>query len=199
MDISVSFLFSMAAQLEAQGPSILLRAGFLYHILSPNWSGLQNCSNGGPDGPFCRVLAFSTASCHQLSDLQTNWLPIFTELYNSSIAHLITGHRNVSLHRLCNGMFDRHQAEITAMQFTGNPLPVHQSVTVPWYFNPVPYCQPSSPTPMEYAFLPSLEWHVWRCRRSIYNKTFYPTYVKLIEHSLVMLTRLRHSQIKYTL
>ena len=43
-------------------------------------------------------------------------------------------------HGLWNGMFDRHQAEITVMQFTGYSLPVHQSVTVPWDFNPVPYC-----------------------------------------------------------
>ena len=28
-------------------------------------------------------------------------------------------------------MFDRHQAEITVMQFTGHSLPVHQSMTVP--------------------------------------------------------------------
>ena len=35
----------------------------------------------------------------------------------------------------------------------------------------VPYCQPHSPTPMEYAFPPSLEWHVWQGRRSIYYKT----------------------------
>ena len=54
------------------------------------------------------------------------------------------------------------------MQFTGHSLPVHQFVTVPWDFNPVPYCQPSSPTPMEYALPPSLEWHVWPDRRSIY-------------------------------
>ena len=31
---------------------------------------------------------------------------------------------------LWNGMFDRHQAEITVMQFTGHSLPVHQSMTV---------------------------------------------------------------------
>ena len=47
--------------------------------------------------------------------------------------------------------FDHHRAEITVMQFTGHPLPVHQFVTVPWDFNPVPYCQSSSPTPTEYA------------------------------------------------
>ena len=35
---------------------------------------------------------------------------------------------------LWTGMFDCHQAEITAMQFTGHPLPVHQSMTVPWDF-----------------------------------------------------------------
>ena len=37
------------------------------------------------------------------------------------------------------------------MQFTGHSLLVHQFVTVPWDFNLVPYCQPSSPPPMEYA------------------------------------------------
>ena len=42
------------------------------------------------------------------------------------------------------GMFDRHQAEITVMQFTGDSLPVHQSMTVPWDFKSVPYCQPDS-------------------------------------------------------
>ena len=31
-------------------------------------------------------------------------------------------------------MFDRHQAEITVMQFTGHSLPVHQSMSVPWEF-----------------------------------------------------------------
>ena len=31
-------------------------------------------------------------------------------------------------------MFDRHQAEITVMQFTGHSLPVHQSMSVPWDF-----------------------------------------------------------------
>ena len=71
--------------------------------------------------------------------------------------------------RLWNGMFDHHQAEITVMQFTGHSLLVHKSMTVAWDFNPVPYCQPSSPTPMEYATSASLEWHVWPGRRSIYN------------------------------
>ena len=37
----VSFSFSRVDQPEARGPSSLLGAGFLYHILSPNWSGIQ--------------------------------------------------------------------------------------------------------------------------------------------------------------
>ena len=32
-------------------------------------------------------------------------------------------------------MFDRHQAEITVMQFTGHSPPVYQSMTVHWDFN----------------------------------------------------------------
>ena len=71
---------------------------------------------------------------------------------------------------LWSGRFDRHPAEITVMQFTGHSLPVHHSMAVPWDFNPVPYCQPDSHTPMEYALPPSLEWHVLRGRRSIYYK-----------------------------
>ena len=31
-------------------------------------------------------------------------------------------------------MFDRHQAEITVIQFTGHSLPVHQSISLPWDF-----------------------------------------------------------------
>ena len=31
-------------------------------------------------------------------------------------------------------MFDRHQAEITVMLFTGHSLPVHQSMCVSWAF-----------------------------------------------------------------
>ena len=64
--------------------------------------------------------------------------------------------------------FDHHRAVITIMHFTGHSLPVHQFVTVPWDFNPAPYCQPRSPTPMEYATSVSLEWHVWPGRRSVY-------------------------------
>ena len=35
---------------------------------------------------------------------------------------------------LWNRMFNRHQAEITVIQFRGHSLPVHQSMSVPWKF-----------------------------------------------------------------
>ena len=55
----------------------------------------------------------------------------------------LLANRICNFRRLWNGMFDHHQAEITVMQFTGHPLPVHQFVTAPWDFNLVPYCQAS--------------------------------------------------------
>ena len=96
----------------------------LPHLVS-NSSDLQ--LTRGPEGPFCWVVAFPTTTC--LSP--THWLPVLTELYNSSIGYSI---------------FDRHQAEITVMQFTGHSLPVHQSMSVPWDFYLVPFFQPSPPT-----------------------------------------------------
>ena len=76
----------------------------------------------------------SHSSIFSPTGLRTNWLPVFTELYNSSIAHSIPPHNLPSemCHFCClwNGMFDCHRAEITVMQFTGHSLPVHQSMTV---------------------------------------------------------------------
>ena len=46
---------------------------------------------------------------------------------------------------LWNRMFNRHQAEITVMQFRGHSLPVHQSMGVPWeFFSSFPFHQPIS-------------------------------------------------------
>ena len=163
--LSVSFPFSWAAQPGAWEPSLSGCWFSLPHLIT-NWSGLQN-SIGGLEGPFCWVLAFSTTSL-----LQNSLNFLCTELYNSSTPTQylpITGHRNMHFRCLWNGMFNRHRAEITVMQFTDHSLLVHQFATVPWDFNPFPYCQPSSPTPMEYALPPSLEWHVWPGWRSTYN------------------------------
>ena len=112
---------------------------------------LLSCSTGGPGAQLSSGCCFLYSI---ISDPQNSLNFLCTELYNSltSTQYLpITGHRNIHFRSLWNGMFDRHRTEITVMQFTGHSLPVHQLVTVPWDFNPVPYCQPSSPTPMEYA------------------------------------------------
>ena len=137
--ITAFFLVLLGCSTGGLGPS-----------LSGTWSSIQYLISNSSD--------FQT-----LWSPKTNWLPVFTELYNSSTPTQylhITGHRNMHFRRLWNGMADRHQAEIIVMQFKSHYLPVHQFIAVPWDFTPVPYCQPSSPTPLEYALPPSLEWHV---------------------------------------
>ena len=81
----------------SRSPSLLLnrRAGgpffwmqFSLPHLVPNSSDLQ--LNRGPEGPFCRVVAFSTTSCLRLSDLQlTDFL--------SSPSYIIVQSRTQSL------------------------------------------------------------------------------------------------------
>ena len=68
------------------GPTLLAFSTASYHQLvwSPN-------SIGGPKGPLCWVVAFPTTSFLQLIWSPTHWLPVFTKLYNSSIAHSIFG------------------------------------------------------------------------------------------------------------
>ena len=77
----VSFSFSRAAPSEARGPNSLLDDGFLYCILSP--TGLQN-SIGHSRGSLRPGVAFPTPSCLWRLWSLTVWLPVLTELYNSS-------------------------------------------------------------------------------------------------------------------
>ena len=156
---------------EAQPLWVLVfsTASYLQLVWSPT------AQSGVPRAPSVgRCFLYSTIS-PTLLNFKNSLNFLCTELYNSSTPTQslpITGHQNMHFCRLWNGMFDSHRAEITVMQFTGHPLPVHQFVTVPWDFNPVPYCQLSSPTPMEYALPPSLEWHAWPGRRSIYYNSW---------------------------
>ena len=146
------FCFSELVNWGPRGPASL-GAGFLYRILSSTHL-IPNCSIGVP--------TFSTTS-----RLQNSLNFLCSELYISPMPTQSLMH----FRHLWNGVFDRHRVEITVMQFTGHFLPMHQFVIVPWDVNPVPYCQPSSSMPMEYALPPSLEWHVWPGRRSIYYKS----------------------------
>ena len=135
---------------------------------------LQGCSTGGLGAQLSAECWLSLP--HLVtngSSLQTSLLTDLLSSPSYTIVQSPTQYLPILAIGMChfrcpwNGMFDCHQVEITVMQFTGHPLPVHQFV--PWDFNPVPYCQPNSPMPMEYALPPSLEWHVWPGRRSIYN------------------------------
>ena len=105
----VSFSFSRAAQPEARGPSFLLSA------------------------------VLSTAACLYLIWPPTHWLPVITELYNSSIAHsisiLMASQAGIChFWRLWTSMFDHHQVEIIVIQFRGHSLLVRQSMSVSWDF-----------------------------------------------------------------
>ena len=129
----VSFSFSRAAQPEAQGPSSLLHDGSLYCILS--LTGLQK---------FIEVPRAPSAGCgfpyHILSPMslipnsfgpQGPPLPGF--LYHILSATSLDPQSYIIVQRplnFWNGMFNRHQAEITVMQFRGHSLPVHQSMSV---------------------------------------------------------------------
>ena len=102
----VSFSFSRAAQPEAQGP-------------------LWTTTHQGPK-PLRPGVAFPTTSLLQLYCLQLNW-PLARR---TQLSYIIV-RRPLDL---WNRMFNRHQAEITVMQFRGHSLPVRQSMRVSWDF-----------------------------------------------------------------
>ena len=108
--------------------------------------------NRRPQGPLCWVLAFFTASYQQLlwspnsigvpeGPLGRVWLSLPHLVYNSFSNCTGTGRRTqlsyIIVQRpldrpldLWNRMFNRHQAEITVVQFRGHSLPVRQSMRV---------------------------------------------------------------------
>ena len=84
--------------------------------------------------PLCWVLAFFTASYQHLL-----WTPIHQgpKPLRPGVAFPTTSSPLEIVRRpldLWNRMFNCHQAEITAMQFTDHSLPVHQFMSVPWEF-----------------------------------------------------------------
>ena len=121
MAVTLCLSSSPDVQPEVQRPT-LLGDGFLYCILSatslvpklhrvflPTTSRLSH-SNSTAIG--CRT------------PLELSWL----------LSYITVQHPLYSPLDLWNRMFDRHQAEITVMQFTGHSLPVHQSMRVSWDF-----------------------------------------------------------------
>ena len=125
---------SLGAQLEALGPT-LLNDRFLYCILSA--TSLVPKLHRGSQGPFGWVwlslphLVYNSVR----SPTATVWLV-------SWLSYIIVQRPLSRLLDFWNRTLDRHQAEITVMQFTGHSLLVHQSMSVPWeFFYLVPFHQ----------------------------------------------------------
>ena len=93
-----------------------------YHQLvwSPNSIGI-------PKNPFARVWLSLPYLVSDVSD------PQLSDFLSWPSYKIVQRPLNRPLN-LWIGMFDRHQAEITVMQFTGHSLPVHQSMSVSWTF-----------------------------------------------------------------
>ena len=117
----VSFLFSWCST-GGLGPT-LLDAGFLYCILSA--SSLDPKLHRGSRGPPRSGVAFLTTYLQLSGTLLATPLARRTQLNYIIIRCPFD---------LWNRMFNRHQAEITVMQFRGHSLPVHQSIRVSWDF-----------------------------------------------------------------
>ena len=125
----VSFLFSWCSTRGLGAHSAGWSATSYQQLLrSPN-------SIGVPEGPLGRVWL-------SLPHLISSWLGTPTQLNWPELNSTGTGTQLAQLSYiiircpldLWNRMFNRHQAEITVMQFRGHSLPVHQSMSVPWEF-----------------------------------------------------------------
>ena len=104
---------------------------FPYHILSA--TSLVPNSSGAPRVPSARL---------SLPHLINNFSGPQLSHFLSWPSYIIVQHPL----NLWNGMFDRHQAEISVMQFRGHSLPVYQPMSVSWDFYLVPFHQPNLPT-----------------------------------------------------
>ena len=104
--------------------------GFLYGILSASSPDLNS---SGPKGPF----ALMWLSLPHLPPIGCNSTGNSTR--TRTLLSYIMFRRPLDL---WNRMFNRHQAEITVMQFTGHSLPVHHSVVAQWDLHLVLYYQP---------------------------------------------------------
>ena len=132
-------------QPEAQRHSSPLDDGFLYWILSA--SSLDPQTQSGAPSPLGLV-----------------WLSLPHLVYNSVgsltatvLTYIIIQRPLSRLLDLWNRMFDRHEAEITVMQFTGHSLPVHQSMSVPWEFFFTPSHFISQFTPTRYPLITAIK------------------------------------------
>ena len=147
---------------------------------------LQGCSTGGP-GPqlsaecWLSLPHLVTNGSGLQTGLQTNWLPVFTELYNSSIAHSISLEWHVWSSSSGNNCHAVHRSLSSGASI--------YDCTMRFYL--VPYCQPSPPR----RFLPITAIRMCHFRRlwngmlagskiSIQHKVLILNVMKLIRGSL---------------
>ena len=123
-------------QPEDQRPT-LLGDGFLYCILSAS-SPDTNSSRPQTPSAWCGFPYHTSSITPSPTVTGTVWLL-------SWLSYIIVQRTLSRLIDFWNRMLDRHQAEITLMQFTSHSHPVHQSMSVPWeFFYLVPFHQPIS-------------------------------------------------------
>ena len=121
--VSFSFFWCSTGALG----STLLGAGFLYGILS---ASSRDPNSSGPQAP--------SAWCSFPYHISSPTLLPATPLARRSQLSYIIVRRPLEL---WNRMLNRHQAEITVMQFRGHSLPVNPSVVAQWDLYLVPYYQ----------------------------------------------------------
>ena len=104
--------------------STLLGAGFLYCILS---ASSLDPNSSGPQGPLRPGGSFPTTPRLQLATTQLAWLL-------SWLSYILFQRPLDRPRDLWNRMFNRHQAEITVMQFRGHSLPVSVYESIMGFF-----------------------------------------------------------------
>ena len=128
--------------------------------------------NSTPTGLALQILKAPSAWCgfpYHITFLQLAGTLLATPLARRTQLNYVIVRRTLDL---WNRMFNRHQAEITVMQFRGHSLPVHQSMSVPReFFSSSHFISQFPPTWFPHItaigmcyFLPvhHLEWHFAR-------------------------------------
>ena len=171
----MAFFTESYYQLLSKTPSGFPRApsagcGFPYHISS--LTRLIFNSIGGPEGLLRRAVAFSTTACLRLLWTPTVWLPVLTELYNSSTP---TQSPTQSLEWHVWSSFNRNNCHAVQRSFSSGAS-VYECI-MDFYL--VPFHQPNPPTRFLSitghwnVSLPSgaslWKWHLWLGRMSICN------------------------------
>ena len=146
-------------------PSFLLSTGFLYHILSP--TGLRNY--WGPWGPLWLGVAFHTTSYQQLLWTPTVWLPVLTELYNSSMPT-----QSLEWHVWSSSSGNNCHAVQRSLSSGASVYECTMGIL------PCPISSAKSAQAISFDYWPmecvtsfrriTLEWHVWPGWRSKYNR-----------------------------